>query len=161
MPTPPDAPATHQIQIVVFRLCGAEYGVPIAAMREILPVPERLTRVPRAPDALEGLMNLRGSILSVIDLRRRLGLGGTRPEDAQIVVLETGATQTGFIVDAAVEVLRAPASAVRPGVGEDGAEAGPVRHVLNLDDGTGGRMILLLDPAALVEGTAQVAEAEV
>ena len=62
------------LQLVIFRLGAEEFGVPIMAVQEIVRVPEQLTKVPRTPAFVEGVINLRGAVLPVIDQRSRLGL---------------------------------------------------------------------------------------
>ena len=61
-------------QFVVFRLMNEEYGVPIDSVQEIVRVPEELTKVPKTPTFIEGVINLRGIVLPVVDQRRRFGL---------------------------------------------------------------------------------------
>ena len=65
-----------EAQMVVFRLADEEFGVPIQTVQEIVRIPEQLAKVPRAPGFIEGVINLRGAVLPVVDLRRRLGLAG-------------------------------------------------------------------------------------
>ena len=94
-------------QVVIFRLGTEEYGVPIMSVQEIVRVPEVLTRVPRTPAYAEGVINLRGTVLPVIDQRTRLGLSKSERNDRQrIMVYTLGGLRTGFIVDSVAEVLR-------------------------------------------------------
>ena len=107
---------------VVFRLDDEEYAVDVDAVQEIIRVPEALIRVPKSYDFVEGLVNLRGTVLPVVDLRTRLGLDrGERDERQRIVVLIIGGVRTGFIVDSVAEVARVGA----PGAG---ARAGALRR---------------------------------
>jgi purine-binding chemotaxis protein CheW len=94
-------------QVVIFRLGAEEFGVPIMSVQEIVRVPEVLTRVPRTPAFVEGVINLRGTVLPVIDQRTRLGLPAIERNDRQrIMVYTLGGLRTGFIVDSVAEVLR-------------------------------------------------------
>ena len=100
--------------LVVFTLTNEHYGVNIAAVSEIIML-QPITFVPRAPAFVEGVTNLRGKVLPVIDLRKRFGLAvqeSTR--DTRIVVAEINHVSVGMIVDAVNEVLRVPAGSIEP-----------------------------------------------
>ncbi len=101
-------------QIVVFELAGEQYGVEIAAVESILK-PQPLTRLPRTPHFVEGVTNLRGRVLPVIDLRRRLGLpaGETGPQ-TRLIVVSLGGALIGLVVDGVSEVLSLPEGVVEP-----------------------------------------------
>ena len=100
-------------QFVVFRLMNEEYGVPIDSVQEIVRVPEELTRVPRTSDLIEGVINLRGVVLPVVDQRRRFGLPSMDRNDRQrIMVFTICGVRTGFIVDSVSEVMRISASLI-------------------------------------------------
>jgi len=134
---------------VIFRLAGEEYGVPIDAVQEIVRVPEQLTRVPKAAAFLEGIVNLRGMVLPVVDQRRRFALEDAIRNDRQrIMVLTIGGIRTGFIVDSVSEVLKIASSAIglAPALSEEQARL--IRRVANLEAEK--RMILLLDSAKLL-----------
>jgi purine-binding chemotaxis protein CheW len=99
---------------VVFRLANELYGADISAVREVGPL-QRVTRVPRTPHYVEGVTNLRGRVIPVIDLRKRLGLPTTTATKAtRIAVAEIDGGQIGMIVDAVVEVLRIPMNSIEP-----------------------------------------------
>lgn len=101
-------------QLVVFDLAGEAYGVEISSVREIIRMQE-ITRMPRTPDYVEGVINLRGKVTPVIDLRKRFGLAASEgTTDQRIVVVDTGAQSMGFVVDAVNEVLRVAQDAVEP-----------------------------------------------
>lgn len=105
-------PVEHQI--VVFKLGSEHYGVEIAAVEGIIKL-QPITAVPRAPVCVEGVTNLRGNVLPVIDLRKRFGLPVEPPTtETRIVVVEMGEVTVGLIVDAVSEVLRFGAEAVEP-----------------------------------------------
>src|SRR5262249_6502975 len=104
-----------ELQIVGFRIGGETFGLPIGTVREIVRVPE-ITAVPNASDYIEGVINLRGSIVPVLDLRKRFG--DKTPEKNKknrIVVVEIGRRAIGLIVNSASEVLRiSPSDIERP-----------------------------------------------
>jgi purine-binding chemotaxis protein CheW len=101
-------------QLVVFDLAGESYGVDINAVREIIRI-QQVTHVPDAPDYVEGVMNLRGNVIPVIDLRKRLGLKvGEANAESRVVVVDIAGQGIGVIVDAVREVLRIANSAVEP-----------------------------------------------
>lgn len=130
-------------QLVVFQLGTESYGVDIQRAREIVRVPQ-VTRVPRAPEFIEGIMNLRGTIIPVIDLRRRFGLGRSeeRSENARIIVVEMGDQTVGMIVDAVSEVLYLEADQIEPpSPYMTGVDARFITGVGNLGD----RLIILID----------------
>lgn len=101
-------------QLVIFTLANEHYGVGISAVDSIITM-QPITYVPRAPAFVEGVTNLRGKVLPVIDLRKRFGLPvheATR--ETRIVVTELNSSRVGMIVDAVSEVLRIPEEAVEP-----------------------------------------------
>ena len=139
-------------QVVVFRLGSEEFGVPIATVQEIVRVPEQLTHVPKAPHFVEGVINLRGSVLPVMDQRRRLGLEDADRNDRQrIMVYVLDGRRMGFIVDAVSEVLKIPRNAIEAAPRLSGEQQKVLGRVANLEKQH--RMILLVDPAALLSGT--------
>ena len=99
-------------QLVVFMLAKEHYGVRIAAVESIIKL-QPITAVPYSPAFVEGVTNLRGRVLPVIDLRKRFGLlAEESTKDTRIVVVEMSGTLVGMIVDAVSEVLRVPAESV-------------------------------------------------
>lgn len=101
-------------QLVVFDLAEETYGVDIGSVREIIRIQE-ITKVPRTPDFVEGVINLRGTVIPVIDLRKRFGFGQAETtKDSRIVVVDIGGHDIGAVVDAVTEVLRLSADAVEP-----------------------------------------------
>lgn len=101
-------------QIVVFQIGKELYGADIAVVLEVSPL-LRVTKVPRTPSYVEGVTNLRGRVIPVVDLRKRLGLPPIPyTKSTRIAVAEIDGGKIGMIVDAVVEVLRVPASAVEP-----------------------------------------------
>jgi purine-binding chemotaxis protein CheW len=137
-------------QLVIFRLGDEEFGVPIQSVKEILRVPAELFWVPKSGPCVEGVINLRGVVLPVIDLRSRMGMARCEAHDRQrIMVFQRGNTQTGFVVDHVAQVLVVPASAIEPAptLSEDQSRLLP--QVANLV--TDRRMLQLLDPACLLQ----------
>jgi len=95
-----------EIQLVVFKIGEEEFGVEINQVREIVKL-VAITRMPKAPAFIEGVVNLRGQIITVIDLSRRLDLLSIgRSEFTRIMVVEVGDSTVGMIVDSVSEVLR-------------------------------------------------------
>jgi purine-binding chemotaxis protein CheW len=131
-------------QFVVFRLGGEEYGVPIDSVQEIVRVPDRLTRVPHAPDYVEGVINLRGNVLPVLDFRRLLGLEPVaRSERQRVMVFVMAGLTTGFIVDAVSEVLKLSPTLIEPAPYLSAAQHALLGRVANLSDAR--RMIQLIN----------------
>jgi len=128
---------------VVFRLDQEEYAVDVDAVQEIIRVPEALIRVPKSYDFVEGLVNLRGTELPVVDLRTRLGLPrAERDERQRIVVLIINGVRTGFIVDSVAEVARVGRHVLEPAPELSAEQARVVSRVANLPER--GRMLLLV-----------------
>jgi purine-binding chemotaxis protein CheW len=133
---------TEELHIVGFQVGRETYGVPITSLHEIVRVPE-ITVVPDAPVYLEGVINLRGRIVSVMDLRKRFGEKQVAlNKQNRILVVEHSGKLAGLIVDSASEVLKIPAADVEPppSVFQEGG--------LNCVSGLGkvnGRLVVLLD----------------
>jgi purine-binding chemotaxis protein CheW len=106
--------AAAEQQLVVFELSRESYGVDIGAVNTIIRM-QSITHVPRAPEFVEGVINLRGSIVPVIDLRRRFGLSAHEETKAsRIVVVETAVGLVGIVVDAVTETLSLSPEAIEP-----------------------------------------------
>ncbi len=141
---------TRELHIVGFKVGRETYGVPIVSLHEIVRVPE-ITSVPDAPDYVEGVINLRGKIVSVIDLRKRLGeLEITSNRRNRILVVEHKGRLSGLIVDSASEVLKVPAEDVGPSPTE--FQEGGLNCVTGLAKYQG-RLIVLLDMAKLLSSS--------
>jgi len=137
-------------QFVVFRLGDEHYGLPILSVDEIVRRPDRLTRVPRAPAFVEGVMNLRGKIVPVINQRQRFSIAGDAAwHGLRIVIVTIDGLQAGFVVDAVSEVIGIPARDLKrtPELTADGAQL--FDRVANIE--SEGRMILLIDPKELLD----------
>jgi purine-binding chemotaxis protein CheW len=147
-------------QVVIFRLDKEEFGAPIASVQEIVRVPEQLIRVPKAPSFVEGVINLRGTVLPVIDLRLRLGLKQVERTDRQrIMVFLISDVRTGFIVDQVAEVLRIPKAAIEPAPQLSAEQSRLLRRMANLEKQK--RMVQLIDPPHLMAKKELVALAAV
>jgi len=97
--------SSSEIQLVVFKLGQEEYGVSILQVQEIKRITE-ITRVPHTPEYIKGVINLRGSVLPVIDLKKRLNLPPqVSTEDARIIIVKVQEISVGMIVDAVSEVM--------------------------------------------------------
>lgn len=136
--------------LVVFRLEDEEYCVDVDAVQEIIRVPDTLVRVPRTLDYVEGLVNLRGIVLPVVDLRTRLRLPrAPRDERQRIIVLIIDGIHTGFVVDSVAEVLKVSAADLEPAPELSADQARVVTQVANLAAST--RMLLVLEPGQLLD----------
>ncbi|BEV00190.1 chemotaxis protein CheW [Novosphingobium olei] len=145
-------------QFVVFRLMDEEFGVDIAAVQEIVRVPEDLAKVPRTEDYIRGVMNLRGAVIPLIDQRARFNLPALDDNDRQrIVVFTMGGVQTGFIVDSVSEVMRIRRDLIKPAPEISDRQRRMIRRVANLPEAR--RMILLLDAEQMLATAVPAAEA--
>ncbi len=139
-PLPEDA--EQELEMLAFQLGSEEYAVPVELVREVL-TPREVTPVPNTPDYILGVCSLRGAVLPVIDLHRRLGLPPAEGDErSRIIVVSPGQEdRVGLFVDRVRGVVRFPASAVRPApeTVEQGAEF--LLGIARRDD----RLLILLD----------------
>ncbi len=130
------------LQIVTFRVGEEEFSVSILKVQEIIRMSE-ITKVPRSPEFVEGVINLRGKVIPVIDLRKRFGLPtAERTSDTRTIVVDCEGKVVGLIVDSVTEVLRLSQSTVEPPpdiVG--GVDSEYISGVGKLED----RLVILLD----------------
>jgi purine-binding chemotaxis protein CheW len=137
-------------QFIIFRLGNQEYGLPIAAVDEIARPPDQITRLPKAPAFIDGVINLRGIVVPVVDLRRRFGLIHQEPASARrVLVLGTGGGKTGFMVDGVSEAMKVPVDAIRMAPELSAEQMRLIGRVINLE--AQGRIILLIDPTQLLD----------
>ncbi|MDQ7040275.1 MAG: chemotaxis protein CheW [Rhodothermus sp.] len=136
------ATSTQLLQLVSFLIEKEEFGVDILNVQEIIR-PVDITRVPNAPAFVEGVINLRGRIVPVVDLRKRFNLPQReRDKNSRIIVVELGDKIVGFMVDAVREVLRVDASVIEPPPElAIGIDAHYITGVAKLED----RLLILLD----------------
>ena len=140
-------------QVVCFRIEKEEYGIDIMKVQEIIRIDE-ITKVPNAPRFVEGIVNLRGNVLPVLDMRTRFGLDkDERTEQNRIIVVDISGRTTGIIVDSVSEVLRIPRNQIEPPpdlITETGLEGRYIEGIGKL--GEGKRIIVLVQVDALLTG---------
>jgi purine-binding chemotaxis protein CheW len=137
-------------QLVVFRVMDEEYAVPIESVQEIVRVPDELIHIPNTPHFVEGVVNLRGAVLPVLDQRRRFGLPAAVRNDGQrIVVFAVKGVRTGFIVDSVSQVMRVPGNLIGPAPELSEEQRRLIRRVVNLAEQK--RMILMLEVDQLLD----------
>ena len=136
-------------QIVVFTLGEEAYGLPIAAVEEVLRMPDRLTRVPRAPAFIEGVINVRGRVVPVIDQRRRFGAEGAASDKRRLLVASVDGRPAAFVVDSVNEIVQAPAASISRSSELTADAARLFDRVINLE--LDGRIILVIDPKELLD----------
>lgn len=137
------------IQVVSFALGSEEYGVDISQVQEIIRMVE-ITHVPRAPHFMEGVINLRGQLIPIIDLRTRFGMPrADHTKSTRIVVTEIGSKRVGIVVDSVSEVLNIPLENV-----ENAPEmiAGVGTEYIQGVGKVGERLIILLDLTMVMSG---------
>jgi purine-binding chemotaxis protein CheW len=143
----PELPQEQELEMLAFLLGTEEYVVPVDRVREVL-TPREVTPVPHAPDHILGVCSLRGAVLPLVDLRRRLGLGrAAGDEKSRIVVVSLGPDDTvGLAVDRVRGVVRIAPSSLRPApeTVEEGGEL--LKGIARKDD----RLLILLDVEAAV-----------
>lgn len=130
------------LQVVSFILHREEYAVEITKVKEIILL-EGVTKVPQMPDFIEGIINLRGTVIPVIDLRKRFGLPCPEPDDhTRIVVTRMEDRIVGLIVDSVSQVMKIPQANIQPPPDTIAGLAGEyLTGVGKVDD----RLIILLD----------------
>lgn len=153
-PESPTAPVEQageaNLHFLVFRLGGDEFALPIEMVDEVAQVPEPITRVPKTPKFLEGVVNLRGEVLPVIDQRKRFDMPRSEQPATtrRLIVVRTQKHRAGLIIDAISDVIRVLPAAVEPAPELTDGIARLVRGVINLEQS--GRIVLVLDPLELL-----------
>ena len=145
-----DFDSKELLQLVTFRLGNEEFSLDILRVQEIIRHME-LTRVPRTPDFVDGVINLRGRVIPVLDLRKRFGLpSDEKTNETRIIVVDVDNKTVGLKVDAVSEVLRLPADTVEPAPAiVTGAESDYIKGVGKLE----GRLLILLDVEKILTRT--------
>lgn len=136
-------------QYVVFRLGNEEYAFDIASVKEIRDL-EQVAKVHRSPSYIEGVMNLRGKLVTVVDLRKRLSIEAKVPDgSSKIVVIEASDAPVGFLVDEVTEVIKVSDDDIEaaPSYVADGLEAEYVKGIAKMDD----RLITIVDPVRILD----------
>jgi purine-binding chemotaxis protein CheW len=131
------------IQLVSFELEREEYGTDVLAVREIIRMPA-ITKMPNTPDYVDGVINLRGTVVPIISLRRRFGLAEReRDRNSRILVMEVGDNLTGFVVDAVAEVIRISSAEIQPppNIVQGSAAQDCITGVINHTE----RLLIMLD----------------
>ena len=106
--------SAEEQQLVIFDLGDESFGVDVSAVREIIRM-QAVTRVPGTPHFVEGIINLRGKIIPMVDLRKSFQFDTVdATKDSRIVVIESRGQEVGVIVDAVTEVMRVPADSIEP-----------------------------------------------
>ena len=134
--------AVPQVQLVTFRIGGEEFGLDVFQVHEILRFTEP-TAMPKAPAFVEGVLDVRGTLVPVVDLRKRFEVHDLRyDDDTRIIVVDFQGERLGLIVDEVTEVLRAPETAVTaPPQYVKGLAAEFIRGIVRLEN----RLVVLLD----------------
>ncbi len=145
-----DFDSKEVLQLVTFRLGNEEFSLDILKVQEIIRHMD-LTRVPKTPDFVDGVINLRGRVIPVLDLRKRFGLPkDENTNETRIIVVDVDNRTVGLKVDAVSEVLRLPADTVEPPPAIiTGVESEYIKGVGKLD----GRLLILLDVAKILTCT--------
>jgi len=139
---------TEELQLVSFNIGSEEFGVDILKVQEINRMVE-ITRVPQAPHYVEGVINLRGKVIPIVDLRKRFNLQMKEyDKNTRIVVVDIDGSIMGMIVDAVSEVLRLPASTIEPPPDiVTGVNSEYIKGVAKLED----RLLIFLDLSHVID----------
>lgn len=139
--------AANELQLVSFKLGTEEFGVDILKVQEIIRVVD-ITRIPQAPSFVEGVINLRGKVIPIADLRKRFGLEPKEyDQNTRIVVVDIEKSIMGLIVDSVSEVLRLPADTLAPPPDiVTGVDSEYISAVAKMDD----RLLIRLDLSKVV-----------
>lgn len=137
------------LQLVSFKLGDEEFGVDILQVQEIIRV-QQITNFPNAPEFVEGVINLRGKVIPIVDLRKRFGLEEkSHSKSTRIIVVKVDEVTLGLVVDEVSEILRLPKDTVEPPPPiVAGIEADYIMGVGKLED----RLLVLLDLSKIFSG---------
>ena len=149
--------ANNLNQFIGFQLEEQEFGIGITDVDEIIP-PEEITNLPGTEDFIEGMINLRGEIIIIVDLRKRLGFEVSPLDETRIMVVDLEKAKVGFIVDDASEVIKIDSEKITaPSGGVAGIKDEYLDGIARLDD----RLVILLDLNKLLSTTERAKIAEV
>lgn len=139
---------SDEMQLVSFNIGSEEFGVDILKVQEINRMVE-ITKVPQAPHYVEGVINLRGKVIPIVDLRKRFNLDlKDHDKNTRIVVVDIGGNIMGMIVDAVSEVLRLPANTIEPAPEiVTGVNAEYIKGVAKLED----RLLIFLELSKVID----------
>jgi purine-binding chemotaxis protein CheW len=150
-----------EVQLVTFMLAAEEYGVPISQIQEIDRL-AKITKVPKAAEFIEGITNLRGEVVPVLDTRKRFELDVKPPDDrTRIIIVDLGGVKTGLVVDSVREVLNLARKDIAPppeAIGS-GIDQQFISGIGKVDSGK--RMIVLLDVEKILSRQEQAHLSEV
>lgn len=146
--------ASDELQLVSFNIGTEEFGVDILKVQEINRMVD-ITKVPQAPHYVEGVINLRGKVIPIVDLRKRFNLELKEyDKNTRIVVVDIGGNIMGMIVDSVSEVLRLPSNTIEPPPEiVTGINSEYIKGVAKLDD----RLLIFLDLSKVIDVTAMAA----
>ena len=136
------------LQLVSFKIGSEEFGVDILKVQEINRMVE-ITKVPQAPHYVEGVINLRGKVIPIVDLRKRFNLELKEyDKNTRIVVVDIGGNIMGLVVDSVSEVLRLPSSTIEPAPEiVTGINSEYIKGVAKLED----RLLIFLDLSKVID----------
>jgi len=140
--------STNQFQLVSFKIGEEEFGVNILEVQEIIRMVE-ITSVPQTPGYVKGVINLRGKVIPVVDLRKRLKMESRQHDhNTRIVVVDVENEIMGLIVDSVSEVLRIPAGSIEPPPDIiTGLDAEYIKGVVKLEE----KLLMSLDLSKIVD----------
>jgi purine-binding chemotaxis protein CheW len=143
-----EEPKEESLQFIVFRLAQEWYGVEITKVKEVIKA-GKITYLPSSPEHIAGVVNLRGNILSVTDLKTIFSLPHKEPtEKARIIAIKSGVLETGFLVDEVVESIEIPVSKIEPSLPTLPAEGG---KYIEGQCKVGNRLIALISAMKVLE----------
>ena len=135
-----------EAQLVVFKLGGEEYGVEISQVREIIRK-RQITPMPRQPAYVEGILNVRGTIIPVVNLKKRFGLQGDANSQPHTIIVESGDGLVGLLVESVKEVIRVQEDHIHPPPRvSTGVDSAYLRGVCRVDE----RLLIYLDVEKVV-----------
>jgi len=143
-----------RLQLIVFTLNSIEFAVPIEQVWRVEPLAElRATRVPRAPDFLEGVVNVRGHVIPILDLKKRFALAQVeRPPKSRLLVVEMGASRVGLIVDTVSNIIWFPTNRIVPPPPMVAQISGVFVQGIAQDENT---LLIILDLQSILDPTEQ------
>ena len=128
-------------QLVIFKLANEDYGLPISKVQEINRM-VAVTKLPQTPDFMEGIINLRGRVIPVVDLRKRFGfISREHQQDTRIMVVDISGQTVGLVVDAVNEVVKIAGDCIEPPPQSFVMDAQFVQGIAKMAD----RLVILLD----------------
>lgn len=146
--------AVGERQFVTFRLADGEYGIPINEIQEI-DRSSKMTRIPKSAAYVDGVTNLRGEVIPVINARRRFSLPAKEADErTRVIIIDVNGSKTGLLVDSVREVLNLSQADIAPPPASiaSGIEQRYISGIGKVDGGK--RMVVLLNVAKVVHGDA-------